>query len=290
MCRISPVDPNAATGVAREVLDAVKTRFGMVPMMARTMAQSGAVVAGWAALSDALAEGVLDARTRELIALAVSQANACNYCLAAHTALGETAGLTTHERTEARRGRATDAKEAAAIRLALAILDTQGAVSDDALLLARAAGLSDAELGEVTAHVALNVLTNYFNRLADTDIDFPKVDVRLPDHSPRIHTSQPTLEKRLIMKIVFVLLATLPLSLLACSKDEPSDGGKMAPSQAMAPASAMAAPGTMAAPGPMAAPGTMAAPGPMAAPGAMAAPGTMASGSAMKPAPGAGHM
>jgi uncharacterized peroxidase-related enzyme len=180
MCRISAVDPNAATGVAKEVLDAVKARFGMVPMMARAMAQSAAVVAGWAALSGALADGVLGARTGELIALAVGQANACGYCLATHTALAETVGLTTEETLLARRGHAADPKEAAAVRLALTILETRGAVSDDALGLARGAGLSDAELAEVTAHVALNVLTNYFNRLADTDIDFPKVDVRLP--------------------------------------------------------------------------------------------------------------
>lgn len=180
MCRIPAVDPNTSTGLARKVLDSVKGTFGMVPMMARTMAQSGAVVAGWAALSDALAEGVLGARTGELIALAVAQANACNYCLAAHTAIGGLAGLTPEEKLEARRGRAADPREAGAIRLALAILETRGGVSDDALAAARATGLTDEEVAEVLAHVALNVLTNYFNRLADPDIDFPKVDVRLP--------------------------------------------------------------------------------------------------------------
>lgn len=41
------------------------------------------------------------------------------------------------------------------------------------------------------------------------------------------------------MKIVFALLATMPLALLACSKDEPSDGGKMAPSGTMASGGAM---------------------------------------------------
>lgn len=180
MCRISAIDPCAATGVTKQVLDAVKTRFGMVPMMARTMAQSSAVVAGWAALSDVLAGGVLGPRSGGLIALALAQANTCSYCLAVHTALGEMVGLTAEERLDARRGCATDAKEDAAINLALAILETRGAVSDDALSLARAAGLSDAELSEVAAHVALNVLTNYFNRLADTEIDFPQVDVRAP--------------------------------------------------------------------------------------------------------------
>jgi len=180
MCRITPIDPNAATGVVKTALETIEARFGMVPMMARTMAQSAAVVAGWAAFSGALAEGVLGERTRELIALAVAQANGSSYCLAAHTALGEVIGLTTEEKLEARRGHAHDAKEDAAVGLALAILETRGAVSDDALGLARAAGLTDAELSEVTDHVALNVLTNYFNRLADTDIDFPNVDGRMP--------------------------------------------------------------------------------------------------------------
>jgi len=40
---------------------------------------------------------------------------------------------------------------------------------------ARAAGLSDSEIAEVVGNVALNVLTNYFNKAADVDIDFPLV-------------------------------------------------------------------------------------------------------------------
>jgi AhpD family alkylhydroperoxidase len=180
MCRISPIHPNAVTAVREEVLDVVRAKFGMVPMMARTMAQSPAVVAGWAALDAALGEGVLGVRVSELIALAVAQVNSSPYCLAAHNAIGELAGLSPAEVVEARRGHAADPKEAAAIRLALAILETRGAVSDEVLCLSRDAGLSDAEITEVSAHVALNVFTNYFTRLADPEIDFPRVDGRLP--------------------------------------------------------------------------------------------------------------
>lgn len=180
MCRISPIDPNAVTAVPAEVLDAVRAKFGMVPMMARTMAQSPAVLRGWSALDAALAEGELGARLGELIALAVAQANASAYCLAAHNALGEIAGLSPQEVVEARRGQAADPKEAAAIHLALAILETRGGVSDEVLCRSRDAGLSEAEVSEVSAHVALNVLTNYFTRLADPEVDFPRVDVRLP--------------------------------------------------------------------------------------------------------------
>ena len=37
------------------------------------------------------------------------------------------------------------------------------------------AGFDDGEVAEMIAHVALNVLTNYFNVAVDTPIDFPVV-------------------------------------------------------------------------------------------------------------------
>ena len=61
------------------------------------------------------------------------------------------------------------------LRLARRVVDTRGDVSDHDLQAARSAGLEDREIVEVVAHVALNVFTNYFNRLARTEIDFPVV-------------------------------------------------------------------------------------------------------------------
>ncbi len=40
----------------------------------------------------------------------------------------------------------------------------------------RRAGVTEAEIVEIFANVALNIFTNYFNHLAGTDIDFPIVD------------------------------------------------------------------------------------------------------------------
>ena len=55
------------------------------------------------------------------------------------------------------------------------VLDTKGQISEAEVTDVRNAGLSDGEIAEVIAHVALNVFTNYFNIAADVDIDFPKV-------------------------------------------------------------------------------------------------------------------
>ena len=56
-----------------------------------------------------------------------------------------------------------------------------GGVSDDDLAEVRAAGYDDAEIAAIVAHVALNVLTNYLNRVAQPVIDFPEVTPRLAE-------------------------------------------------------------------------------------------------------------
>ena len=94
MPRIAPLDPAAATGAAKTLLDTVHSKLGLTPNLMRTLATAPAALEGYLDLNNDLARGVLDHKFREQIALAVAQANACGYCLAAHTALGTLAGLT----------------------------------------------------------------------------------------------------------------------------------------------------------------------------------------------------
>jgi AhpD family alkylhydroperoxidase len=143
--------------------------------MMRTMAQSRAVLDGYLALNSALAKGSLGRKLGEQIALLTAEQNGCNYCASAHTALGKHAGLADSDIAAARDGRASEPRAQAALSLARAVIETRGHVSDAELAAARRAGLSDGEIGEVVAHVAVNVFTNYFNSLADTEVDFPAV-------------------------------------------------------------------------------------------------------------------
>jgi uncharacterized peroxidase-related enzyme len=162
--RLTAIDPATAQGKARELLDGVQRKLGLTPNMMRTMAHSPAALEAYLAFSGALAGGALPAKFREQLALAIAEANGCGYCAAAHTALGRMAGLTDEQAAAARRGEGTDAKVGAAIRLARSVLGRRGDVGDADLAAARAAGLGDAEIA------------NYFNQLARTEIDFPKVE------------------------------------------------------------------------------------------------------------------
>ena len=93
MPRIQALDPASATGRAKELLDGVRRKLGRTPNLMRTMANSPAVLEAYLGFSGALAGGTLPVKLREQIALAVAQVNGCDYCLAAHTAIGKSAGL-----------------------------------------------------------------------------------------------------------------------------------------------------------------------------------------------------
>ncbi len=174
MSRITALDPLNATGKTAELFTAVKSKLGMVPNLMRTFGHSPAVLEAYLGFSATLGTGVLSGKVREQIALAVAETNSCDYCLAAHSLIGKGAGLTAEAITDARRIHATDAKVDALLKFAAAVVESRGLVSDDALAAVRAAGASDAEIIETVAHVALNILTNYTNHVAQTVVDFPQ--------------------------------------------------------------------------------------------------------------------
>jgi alkylhydroperoxidase family enzyme len=63
----------------------------------------------------------------------------------------------------------------AALSFARTVVEKRGRVSDAGLEAVRRAGYSDGEIIDIIALVAVNLLTNYVNLVAGTDIDFPVV-------------------------------------------------------------------------------------------------------------------
>lgn len=173
MSRIQPVNAATAQNQTAEILNGVKKKLGKVPNLIATMANSPAVANAYLSFSGTLAGGNLPANIRERISLTTGQANQCDYCLAAHTLLGKGAGLSEEDIIDARNGTASDERTAAAVIFAKKIVDNRGKVSDEDLAAVRNAGYSEGDIAEIVANVALNLFTNYFNHVADTEIDFP---------------------------------------------------------------------------------------------------------------------
>ncbi len=175
---VSLVDPATASGRARALLDQVHGAFGSTPNMFRAVANSPAALQSMLGSFGALGGGVLAPALGEQIAVAVADRNACDYCLAAHTALGRKAGVSGDDLLAAQSGESADPRTAAVLRFALKLVNERGQIDAADVQALRDQGLNDEHIVEVVAHVALNLFTNYVNVALAVPVDFPSVKLR----------------------------------------------------------------------------------------------------------------
>lgn len=180
MSRISIPTVEQSLAASQPLLAAVQKQLGVVPNLMKLVGHSPAALEGYLSLNGALTKGKLNGQLRERIALAVAEYNGCDYCLSAHDYLGRNvAKLSGEEIDAARDGRSQDSQANAALGFALRVAESRGRVNDADLAALHAAGFDEASVIEIVVTVALNVLTNYVNNVAQTDIDFPQVTAKL---------------------------------------------------------------------------------------------------------------
>ena len=85
-------------------------------------------------------------------------------------------GLSEEAIRDSRRGESPDAKEAAILEFASTLVVNRGWVTDEEVAKLRNTGVTEGEITEIIANVALTIFTNYFNHVAQTEIDFPEVE------------------------------------------------------------------------------------------------------------------
>jgi uncharacterized peroxidase-related enzyme len=173
MQAIHPIQTEYASVATQQLLDATNDERGVASNMIRTMAHSPGALEGYVQFRSALDSGTLSAKIREQIALAVAQANLCEYSLAEHAHRAAQLGLTKEQIMASREARAMDRATDAVLRFARDLAARRGECS---LVELRESGYSDRNIIEVMAQVALNVFENYVNDVALTELDFPRVE------------------------------------------------------------------------------------------------------------------
>lgn len=172
---LKSIDPAAATGGTKQIFDGAQKALGTVPNLFRVVANSPAALKAYTSFDGALSHGALTAQLREQVAIAVANANRCDYCLSAHTVLGAVHGVPAADLELARDAQSSDQRTAAALRFATAVVRNRGIVPAPEIDAVKAAGFSDGEIVELVAVVAVNIFTNYLNNIAGTEIDFPVI-------------------------------------------------------------------------------------------------------------------
>lgn len=178
MSRVPLHTASTAPAASQPLLAQVQGAFGATPNMFRAVANSPAALQLMWAGFGALGGGSLPAKLGEQVAVAIADRNRCEYCLAAHTALGRKAGASASEMAEAQAGRSADPHTAAALAFALKVVEHRADVTAADVQALRNAGFSDEAVVELLAHVALNLFTNYINVALAVPVDFPKVALR----------------------------------------------------------------------------------------------------------------
>ena len=179
MTRLAMISDSEATPRQAAQFHTVQGALGVVPNFVRVLAQSPDALDAFLGLFRIASTGTLEAPTRERIALALAQHSGCEYCLSAHAALGQAAGLDRQEIAANRAGSSADHKAGLAVSFALALAEHKGDVTTAELEAMRQAGYSEGDIVEIITHVALNLLTNILGRASRVEIDFP----RLPLHN-----------------------------------------------------------------------------------------------------------
>lgn len=178
MSRIPLIQPKDTTGDRQALLAEIHSAFGATPNMFRVVANSTAALKSMWGSFGALGGGVIPPKLGEQIAVAIANRNACEYCLAAHTALGRKAGASPQELIAAQDGESEEPRTAAALCFALQVVESRGQIGDGDVESLRVAGFTDEEIVEILAHVALNLFTNYVNVAFAVPVDFPGVKLR----------------------------------------------------------------------------------------------------------------
>jgi uncharacterized peroxidase-related enzyme len=178
MTHITLANPDQSGGLQKDLFTQIHGAFGAVPNMFKAIGNSPAALQAMFGFFGALGKGKIGSKLGEQIAVLVADINRCEYCLAAHTMLGQKAGVSTDAMAQAQAGKSSDPKTQAALDFAAKLVRNRAQISAQDVQAVRNAGFSDEEIAELLAHVALNIFTNYTNVAFDVPVDFPKINLR----------------------------------------------------------------------------------------------------------------
>ena len=168
-------DASTASPESAEALNWYNENFGIVPNLAGVLAESPALlVSYWQLQNNLLTHSTLDRRQINIVQTAVAHANACQYCVAGHTAFGkmEFFDNTDEQLNAVREDKTFDDPKLEALReFTLLIMRNQGRMANSQLNAFLDAGFTRAQALDVIACISAKIMSNYANQVALTPID-----------------------------------------------------------------------------------------------------------------------
>jgi uncharacterized peroxidase-related enzyme len=162
-----------ASAQSRPLLDKVKKGFGYIPNLFAAFANSPVLLEGYLSLDAAFEKGSLTATERQLVLLAASVVNECDYCVAAHSTVAKRMLNAPSAIVSAiRRGTVVpDARLNALVNLTKGLVAGRGRVAAATIRAFLDSGYRPDQIGEVLVGIALKTLSNYTHHVSPVEVD-----------------------------------------------------------------------------------------------------------------------
>jgi uncharacterized peroxidase-related enzyme len=161
------------------IFDTLNKALGFVPNLYATIAYSENGLSRYLAYQNAKTS--LSNKEKEAVNLVVSEVNNCVYCQSAHTVIGKMNGFTDDQLLDIRKGKATDTRLNAVVKLAASITKNRGnanaALIDDFFTQ----GYTNENLVDLILQVSDKTAMNYLHNLTQVPVDFPVAPALEPD-------------------------------------------------------------------------------------------------------------
>ena len=171
---LHPIALATAEPAQKEVLDKAVKQVGFLPNMYANMANAPAVLStylhGYALFRS---ESGLKPSEQEVVFLAVSQTNGCDYCTAAHSMMADKKSGVPADVLQAIRSRQPIpcARLSALYTLTAEMVNTQGRPSAATMKSFLDAGFKEEDVLYVVLAIAVKTLSNYTNHALATPVD-----------------------------------------------------------------------------------------------------------------------
>lgn len=165
-------DSSTAPEGARDFIAGVEKKMGFVPSLYAVFAENPAVLTAYTQLADQLGKTGLSPLEQQIVTITASVENECHFCVAAHTTISEGQGLDLAVIDAVREDRAiTDPKLEALRIFSKKVVIDRGFVSDTDVETFLRAGYNRSAVLAVILGVALKVISNYTNHVAETPVN-----------------------------------------------------------------------------------------------------------------------
>ncbi|MBX9767021.1 MAG: carboxymuconolactone decarboxylase family protein [Bdellovibrionales bacterium] len=173
MKHLDPLTIDAAPEGSKETLRNIQKGYGFIPNLMGTFANSPAVLNGYLAMDGAWDKSSLSPKERQIILLATSVQNHCNYCKAAHSTILKNMMKVDAETVSAvREGKAiSDPKLNALVKFTKEVVSERGYVSENTKSEFLKNGFNEVQMMEVIIGIALKTVSNYIDHINPVEID-----------------------------------------------------------------------------------------------------------------------